>query len=51
MKLAGLQWPIHKNLVRAHYDMDAQTGTILKDQSGNGNSGTLFGQPAYVPVG
>ncbi|KAK3740783.1 hypothetical protein QZH41_001242 [Actinostola sp. cb2023] len=49
LKLAGLQWPIHKNLVRAHYDMDEQTGSVLKDQSGNGHNGNLIGQPDFVP--
>ena len=50
MKLAGLTWPIHKGLVRAYYTMEDRSGTVLRDQAGNGNRGALAGEPAFVPV-
>lgn len=50
MKLAGLQWPIHNYLVRAHYDMEDLKGSVLMDTSGNNFHGNLFGKPDLIPV-
>ena len=33
--MAGLSWPKHKGIVRAHYTMDQRFGTTLLDESGN----------------
>jgi len=49
MKLAGLTWPIHKGLVRAHFNMEDTSGSIILDQAGNGFHGNLFGRPVFVP--
>ena len=50
MKLAGLTWPIHKGLVRAHFNMEDTSGSIILDQAGSGFHGNLFGRPVFVPV-
>lgn len=49
MKLAGLTWPIHKGLVRAHFNMEDISGSIILDQGGNGFHGNLVGKPLFVP--
>nr|AXL14330.1 mega-thrombospondin [Nematostella vectensis] len=49
MKLAGLTWPIHKNLVLAHYSMEESSPSLLMDQSGRSNNGDLVGKPDFVP--
>lgn len=50
MKLAGLTWPIHKGLVRAHFNMEDSSGSVILDQAGNGFHGNLFGRPIFVSV-
>ena len=50
MKLAGLTWPIHKGLVRAHFNMDDTSGSVILSQEGNGFHGNLVGKPVFVPV-
>ena len=50
MKLAGLTWPIHKGLVRAHFNMEDTSGSVILDQTGNSFHGNLIGRPAFVPV-
>ena len=50
MKLAGLTWPIHKGLVRAHFNMEDTSGSVILDQGGNGFHGNLVGKPVFVPV-
>ena len=50
MKLAGLTWPIHKGLVRAHFNMEDTSGPVILDQAGNGFHGSLVGNPVFVPV-
>ncbi|KAK2566477.1 Cartilage oligomeric matrix protein [Acropora cervicornis] len=49
MKLAGLTWPIHKGLVRAHFNMEDTSGSVILDQAGNGFHGSLVGSPVFVP--
>ncbi|XP_078366394.1 uncharacterized protein LOC144650562 [Oculina patagonica] len=49
MKLAGLTWPIHKGLVRAHFNMEDTSGSVILDQGGNGFHGNLVGRPVFVP--
>lgn len=49
MKLAGLTWPIHKGLVRAHFNMEDSSGSIILDQGGSGFHGNLVGKPLFVP--
>ena len=50
MKLAGLTLPIHKRLIRAHFNMEDISGSIILDQGGNGFHGNLVGKPLFVPV-
>ena len=50
MKLAGLTRPIHKGLVRAHFNMEDTSGSVILDQAGNGFHGNLVGSPVFVPV-
>ena len=50
MKLAGLTWPIHKGLVRAHFNMEDTSGSVILDQAGNNFHGNLVGRPLFVPV-
>ena len=50
MKLAGLTWPIHKGLVRAHYNMEGSTAAVLQDQGGGSHHGSLVGEPVFAPV-
>ena len=50
MKLAGLTWPIHKGLVRAHFNMEDTSGSVIVSQEGNGFHGNLVGRPVFVPV-
>ena len=50
MRMAGLTRPIHKGLVRAHFNMEDTSGTVLMDQGGNNYHGNLVGGPALVPV-
>lgn len=50
MKLAGLTWPIHKGLVRAYFNMEDTSGSVILDQAGNGFHGSLVGSPVFVPV-
>ncbi|CAB3979783.1 cartilage oligomeric matrix -like [Paramuricea clavata] len=47
-KLAGLSWPKHKRIVRAHYTMDQRLGTVVLDESGNNLDGSLKGNPQWV---
>ncbi|XP_028399982.1 uncharacterized protein LOC114523303 [Dendronephthya gigantea] len=47
-KIAGLSWPKHKRIVRAHYTMDQRLGEVVPDESGNNLSGTLKGNPQWV---
>ncbi|XP_068721591.1 uncharacterized protein [Montipora capricornis] len=49
MKLAGLTWPIHKGLVRAHFNMEDTSRSVISDQAGNGFDGNLKGLPIFVP--
>lgn len=48
--MAGLSWPKHKGIVRAHYTMDQRFGTTLLDESGNNLNGELQGEPLWVQV-
>jgi len=50
MKTAGLLLPIHKGVVRAHFNMDIPTGSVIFDQAGNDYHGNLVGGPSLVPV-
>ena len=50
MKTAGLLRPIHKGLVRAHFNMDDSTGSVILDQAGNDYHGNLVGGPSLVSV-
>lgn len=50
MKTAGLLLPIHKGLVRAHFNMDDSTGSVIFDQAGNDYHGNLVGGPSLVSV-
>ena len=49
-KIAGLSWPKHKRIVRAHYTMDQRLGTVVLDESGNNLNGSLKGNPQWVQV-
>lgn len=49
-QMAGLTWPKHKGIVRAHYTMDQVSGTRLPDESGNKLDGTFEGEPLWVQV-
>ena len=51
MKTAGLLIPIHKGLVRAHFNMEDTSGPIIFDQAGNNYHGTLVGGPSLILVG
>lgn len=51
MKSAGLLLPIHKGVVRAHFNMDDSTGSVILDQAGNDYHGNLVGGPSLVSVG
>jgi len=48
MKTAGLLRPIHKGVVRAHFNMDDSTGSVILDQAGNDYHGNLVGGPSLV---
>ncbi|KAK2566263.1 Cartilage oligomeric matrix protein [Acropora cervicornis] len=48
MKTAGLLIPIHKGLVRAHFNMEDTSGPIIFDQAGNNYHGTLVGGPSLI---
>ncbi|CAH3017812.1 unnamed protein product [Porites evermanni] len=48
MKTAGLLLPIHKRVVRAHFNMEDTSGTIILDQGGNNYHGNLVGGPTLV---
>ncbi|XP_078366293.1 uncharacterized protein LOC144650486 [Oculina patagonica] len=48
MKTAGLLLPIHKGVVRAHFNMDDTTGSVIRDQAGNDYHGNLVGGPSLV---
>lgn len=50
MKTAGLLLPIHKGLVRAHFNMDDSSGSVIFDQAGNDYHGNLVGGPSLVSV-
>ena len=50
MKTAGLLLPIHKRVVRAHFNMEDTSGTIILDQGGNNYHGNLVGGPTLVSV-
>ena len=50
MKTAGLQLPIHKGVVRAHFNMEDTSGTVILDQAGNSYHGNLVGGPTFVSV-
>ena len=50
MKTAGLLLPIHKRVVRAHFNMEDTSGTIILDQAGNNYHGNLVGGPTLVSV-
>ena len=49
MKTVGLLWPIHKGVVRAHFNMEASSDTLIFDQAGNDYHGELVG-PSLVSV-
>ena len=49
-QMAGLSWPKHKGIVRAHYTMDQKMGSDLLDESGNKLDGKLQGKPQWVQV-
>ena len=51
MKTAGLLLPIHKGVVRAYFNMEDTSGTIILDQAGNNYHGNLVGGPSVVSVG
>lgn len=48
MKTAGLLLPIHKGVVRAYFNMEDTSGTIILDQAGNNYHGNLVGGPSVV---
>lgn len=48
MKLAGLEWPKHQKIVRAHYTFDQLSGVVLPDSSGSSHNGTLNGGPKWI---
>lgn len=50
MKTAGLLLPIHKGVVRAHFNMDDTSGLVILDQAGNDYHGNLVGGPSLVSV-
>ena len=50
MKTAGLLLPIHKGLVRAHFNMDDTSGSVILDQAGGDYHGNLIGGPSLVSV-
>ena len=50
MKTAGLLRPIHKGLVRAHFNMDDSAGSVILDQAGNDYHGNMVGGPSLVSV-
>ena len=50
MKTVGLLRPILKGLVRAHFNMDDSTGSVILDQAGNDYHGNLVGGPSLVSV-
>ena len=50
MKTAGLLLPIHKRVVRAHFNMEDTSGTIILDQAGSNYHGNLVGGPTLVSV-
>ena len=50
MKTAGLLLPIHKGVVRAHFNMEDTSGTVILDQAGNSYHGNLVGGPTFVSV-
>lgn len=51
MKTAGLLLPIYKGVVRAHFNMEDNSGTVILDQAGNNYHGNLVGGPSLVSVG
>ena len=50
MKTAGLLLPIHKGVVRAHFNMDETSDSVILDQAGNGYHGNLMGGASFVAV-
>lgn len=50
MKTAGLLLPIHKGVVRAHFNMDETSDSVILDQAGNGYHGNLMGGTSFVAV-
>ncbi|KAJ7372480.1 hypothetical protein OS493_018987 [Desmophyllum pertusum] len=48
MKTAGLLLPIHKGVVKAHFNMDSTSGSVILDQAGNDYHGNLVGGPSLV---
>lgn len=50
MKTAGLLLPIHKGVVKAHFNMDSTSGSVILDQAGNDYHGNLVGGPSLVSV-
>ena len=50
MKTAGLLRPIHKGVVRAHFNMEDTSGTVILDKAGNNHHGDLVGGPTFVLV-